>query len=62
LPKRLSPPATSDKPPAHLLLGADAIKLVDQKLTDLRAEYDAWKDVTLSTDSADDTVRGISWT
>jgi NAD(P)-dependent dehydrogenase (short-subunit alcohol dehydrogenase family) len=50
----------SDEPPAHLLLGADAIKLVDQKLADLRAEYDAWKDVTLSTDFAD-SANGNTW-
>ncbi len=40
----------SNDPPAHLLLGSDAAKLVERKLTELRAEYDAWKDVTLSTD------------
>ena len=44
----------SDSPPAHLLLGSDAMKLVDQKLADLRAEYDAWKAVTMSTDFADE--------
>jgi NAD(P)-dependent dehydrogenase (short-subunit alcohol dehydrogenase family) len=44
----------SDNPPAHLLLGSDAAKLVDQKLASLRAEYEAWKDVTLSTDFAED--------
>jgi NAD(P)-dependent dehydrogenase (short-subunit alcohol dehydrogenase family) len=47
----------SDNPPAHLLLGSDAVKLVEQKLADLRAEYDAWNDVTHSTDFAD----GNSW-
>jgi hypothetical protein len=31
------------------------IGLLDQKLAVLRAEYDAWNDVTLSTDFADDT-------
>lgn len=51
----------SDNPPAHLLLGSDAIKLVDQKLADLRAEYDAWKDVTVSTDFADENAAANSW-
>lgn len=37
-------------PPAHLLLGSDALRLVQEKLTALRAEIDAWKHVTLSTD------------
>jgi NAD(P)-dependent dehydrogenase (short-subunit alcohol dehydrogenase family) len=50
----------SENPPAHLLLGSDAIKLVDRKLTELRAEYDAWKDVTVSTDFADGNA-GNSW-
>ncbi len=42
----------SDDPPAHLLLGSDASKLVAEKLTSLQAELDAWKNVTLSTDFA----------
>jgi NAD(P)-dependent dehydrogenase (short-subunit alcohol dehydrogenase family) len=44
----------SPEPPAHLLLGSDAVALVDRKLAPPRAEYDAWKDVTLSTDFAED--------
>jgi len=44
----------SPEPPAHLLLGSDAVALVDHKLAELRAEYDAWKDVTLSTDFTED--------
>jgi NAD(P)-dependent dehydrogenase (short-subunit alcohol dehydrogenase family) len=47
-----------DKPPMHLLLGSDAIKLVDQKLASLRAEYDAWKDVSVSTDFEPDETAG----
>jgi NAD(P)-dependent dehydrogenase (short-subunit alcohol dehydrogenase family) len=43
----------SDDPPMHLLLGSDARKLVEEKLALLHAEFDAWKDVTLSTDFAD---------
>jgi NAD(P)-dependent dehydrogenase (short-subunit alcohol dehydrogenase family) len=40
----------SDNPPAHLLLGSDASKLVGDKLTELQREFDAWREVTLSTD------------
>ena len=42
--------ARNSTPPAHLLLGSDAFKLADEKLALLQAEFDAWKDVTLSTD------------
>ncbi len=51
----------SETPPAHLLLGSDAITLVDRKLADLRAEYDAWKDMTQSTDFTDESAAGNSW-
>lgn len=40
----------SDSPPAHLLLGSDALELVRQKLSQLTAEIDQWEDVTRSTD------------
>jgi NAD(P)-dependent dehydrogenase (short-subunit alcohol dehydrogenase family) len=40
----------ADKPPAHLLLGTDAVKFVSEKLTALQAEIEAWKTVSLSTD------------
>ncbi|MDH0746041.1 oxidoreductase [Pseudomonas sp. GD03842] len=40
----------SPNPPAHLLLGSDALRLVEEKLAVLRAEIEAWKPVTLSTD------------
>lgn len=40
----------SDAPPAHLLLGSDALKLVRQKLAALTDELDAWEAVTRSTD------------
>lgn len=40
----------SDQPPAHLLLGSDALNLVRQKLSDLAAEIDRWEPVTCSTD------------
>ncbi|MDD1964880.1 oxidoreductase [Pseudomonas putida] len=40
----------SDNPPAHLLLGSDALKLVRDKLAQLEAEITAWEAVTRSTD------------
>jgi NAD(P)-dependent dehydrogenase (short-subunit alcohol dehydrogenase family) len=42
--------AMSDNPPAHLLLGSDAVRLVDDKMKSLQADFDAWKSVSLSTD------------
>jgi NAD(P)-dependent dehydrogenase (short-subunit alcohol dehydrogenase family) len=42
--------AMSDNPPAHLLLGSDAVRLVDEKMKSLQADFDAWKGVSLSTD------------
>jgi len=40
----------SDNPPAHLLLGSDALKLVREKLAQLSAEIDQWEALTRSTD------------
>ena len=40
---------SSDNPPARLLLGEDALALVEQKLDDVREEIGAWEDVTRST-------------
>lgn len=40
----------SDAPPAHLLLGSDALALVRGALTQRLAEIDAWEAVTRSTD------------
>ncbi|GAB6852208.1 oxidoreductase [Paraburkholderia kururiensis] len=40
----------SDHPPAHLLLGTDAIGLVRNKLSALAEEIQAWEAVTVSTD------------
>jgi NAD(P)-dependent dehydrogenase (short-subunit alcohol dehydrogenase family) len=40
----------SDNPPAHLLLGRDAINLVREKLGLLKSEFDAWEPVSSSTD------------
>ena len=39
------------QPPAHLLLGSDALGLVRQKLDDMRAEIDRFEALTRSTDS-----------
>jgi hypothetical protein len=44
--------ALSADPPAHLLLGSDAVRLVKEKIKSLQAEFDAWKSVSLSTDVA----------
>jgi NAD(P)-dependent dehydrogenase (short-subunit alcohol dehydrogenase family) len=44
--------AMSDHPPAHLLLGSDAVRLVDEKMKSLQADFEAWKAVSLSTDVA----------
>lgn len=40
----------NDAPPAHLLLGSDALALVRGALTQRLAEIDAWEAVTRSTD------------
>ncbi|MEQ5841993.1 oxidoreductase [Paraburkholderia acidicola] len=40
----------SEHPPAHLLLGSDALGLVRDKLSALENEIGAWQAVTLSTD------------
>lgn len=40
----------SDAPPAHLLLGSDALGLVRDKLASLSAELEPWEPVTRSTD------------
>ncbi|MBK5656330.1 MAG: oxidoreductase, partial [Rhizobium sp.] len=44
--------ALSADPPAHLLLGSDAVRLVEDKMKLLQAEFAAWKSVSLSTDIA----------
>jgi len=44
--------ALSDNPPAHLLLGSDAVRLVQEKMRSLQAEFDAWMSTSLSTDVA----------
>lgn len=40
----------SENPPAHLLLGSDALKLVREKLAQLSAEIEQWETLTRSTD------------
>ncbi|QGZ65487.1 oxidoreductase [Paraburkholderia acidisoli] len=40
----------AEQPPAHLLLGSDALKLVREKLAAFEAEISAWETVTRSTD------------
>ena len=40
----------AEHPPAHLLLGSDALKLVRDKLSTFGDEMNAWESVTVSTD------------
>lgn len=40
----------AEHPPAHLLLGSDALKLVREQLTALASEFSTWEAVTVSTD------------
>jgi NAD(P)-dependent dehydrogenase (short-subunit alcohol dehydrogenase family) len=40
----------SDNPPAHLLLGSDALALVQDKLTTLNEDIKRWEELTRSTD------------
>lgn len=42
--------ADSPEPPAHLLLGSDALALLRGKLTQLSDEFSAWEALTRSTD------------
>ena len=42
-----------EKPPAHLLLGTDALRLVSENLDALRSEIEAHRELTLSTDFPD---------
>jgi NAD(P)-dependent dehydrogenase (short-subunit alcohol dehydrogenase family) len=44
----------SPQPPAHLLLGSDALTLVRDKLSQLGSEFDAWEALTRSTDAPAD--------
>ena len=40
----------AERPPRRLLLGPDAWEWAEAKLASLREDFEAWKDVTLSTD------------
>lgn len=42
----------AENPPAHLLLGSDALQLVGEKIEALKAEIAAWESVSRSTDIA----------
>ena len=42
------------KPPVHLLMGPDAYQIVMQKRTAEQHEFEAWKELTLSTDLDED--------
>jgi hypothetical protein len=37
-------------PPAHLLLGPDAVKLVTEKFDALKAEIDIYRELSISTE------------
>jgi hypothetical protein len=41
--------AESDTPPVRLYLGADALKLVAEKIEAMTAEISAWEEVSRST-------------
>lgn len=42
-----------ENPPVHLLLGSDALRLVTAGRQRVQEDFDAWQDLTLSTDSVD---------
>ena len=42
--------ATAAEPPLRLVLGADALARIEAKLDQVRADLDAWREVTVSTD------------
>ncbi|GAB3384723.1 Rossmann-fold NAD(P)-binding domain-containing protein [Amycolatopsis echigonensis] len=42
-----------ENPPAHLLLGSDALRLVTAGRRRVQEDFDAWQDLTLSTDSVE---------
>jgi hypothetical protein len=43
----------SDKPPVHLILGSDALRLIEQGRERLQSDLAAWASVTTSTDFPD---------
>lgn len=40
----------SERPPLHLVIGADAVDLIRQKLADLKRDLDGWEELSRSTD------------
>lgn len=42
----------SPRPPAHLLLGSDAVELAREKFAQMTSDIEAWKEVSVSTDFA----------
>ncbi|HXH61768.1 MAG TPA: hypothetical protein VNI20_10475, partial [Fimbriimonadaceae bacterium] len=40
----------ADDPPLRLLLGKDAYEWANEELESMKRDFEAWKDVTLSTD------------
>ncbi|RLP76817.1 SDR family NAD(P)-dependent oxidoreductase [Mycetocola tolaasinivorans] len=48
----------AEVPPAHLMLGSDALRLVDEARAEFAAEAAAWRDVSVSTDFADGITLG----
>ncbi|MGL5878053.1 MAG: oxidoreductase [Xenococcaceae cyanobacterium] len=49
----------SENPPLRLALGEDAVNGIDQKLESMKAELDAWKDVSMNTAFEGATVGAI---
>jgi len=45
--------AKMDQPPVHLLMGPDCYEMVTRKLEEDRAEIEAWKELTMSTNFDD---------
>ncbi|RLP82247.1 SDR family NAD(P)-dependent oxidoreductase [Mycetocola lacteus] len=48
----------AETPPAHLMLGSDALRLVAEARADFAAEAEAWRAVSVSTDFADGITLG----
>lgn len=44
---------TAENPPVRLYLGADALKLVDEKIEAMKIEIAAWEEISRSTDFTD---------
>jgi NAD(P)-dependent dehydrogenase (short-subunit alcohol dehydrogenase family) len=42
--------ASAAEPPVHLLLGSDCVAAVEAKIDDLKADIDAWRTLSMSTD------------